>query len=280
MVVQGRAAAAKAKITTTKLRSNLYALQGSGGNIAVLTGPQGKVMVDAGISTSHPQIMEAMNAVSADPLTHLINTHWHWDHTDGNEAMHAAGATIIAQENTKKRLSSAQTIALFNVTFPAAPTGAVPAKTFAETDKAKLNGVTLQMTHYAPAHTDSDISVLFVEADVLHVGDTWFNGFYPLIDYSSGGNINGMIKAADWSLANSGPETIIIPGHGPIGDKKQLQEFRDVLAGSRDKVAALKAQGKSVTEVVAAKPTAEYDAKFGGGSIKPDVFVGLVYQGV
>jgi glyoxylase-like metal-dependent hydrolase (beta-lactamase superfamily II) len=280
MVVQGRAAAAGAKIATQKLRGGVYALTGSGGNIAVFTGKDGKVLIDAGISTSHPQIAAAMDAIGSEPVTHLINTHWHWDHTDGNEGWHTAGATILAQEKTKARLSTPQTIALFGATFPAAPAGALPKLTFGEEHQVKLNGLTLQMKHYAPAHTDTDISVWFAEADVLHTGDTWFNGFYPFLDYSTGGNIDGMIRAADWNLARSGAETIIVPGHGPIGDRKQLQEYRDVLARSRDKVAALKAQGKTVAEVVAAKPTAETDAKYGGGFMKPEVFVGLVYQGV
>ena len=280
VVVNARKAAATAKIITQNLRGGVYVLMGSGGNIAVLPGPQGKVLVDAGMSTSQPQIVEALNAISSGPISHLINTHWHYDHTDGNEWMHAAGATIIAQDKCKARLSSVQQMKAFNSTFPAAPKGAIPTKTFAEKDGMKLNGVTLSMAHYEPAHTDTDIWIHFVEANVLHTGDTWFNGFYPFIDYSTGGSINGMIKAADRNLATAGPDTIIIPGHGPIGNRKQLQEFRDVLIYSRDAVATLKQQGKTLTEVVAAKPTEKYDSTYGTGFMKPEVFLGLVYQGV
>ena len=280
VVVNARKAAATAKIITQNLRGGVYVLMGSGGNIAVLPGPQGKVLVDAGMSTSQPQIVEALNAISPGPISHLINTHWHYDHTDGNEWMHAAGATIIAQDKCKARLSSVQQMKAFNSTFPAAPKGAIPTKTFAEKDGMKLNGVTLSMAHYEPAHTDTDIWIHFVEANVLHTGDTWFNGFYPFIDYSTGGSINGMIKAADRNLATAGPDTIIIPGHGPIGNRKQLQEFRDVLIYSRDAVATLKQQGKTLTEVVAAKPTEKYDSTYGTGFMKPEVFLGLVYQGV
>lgn len=280
VVVNARKAAATAKIITQNLRGGVYVLMGSGGNIAVLPGPQGKVLVDAGMSTSQPQIVEALNAISPGPISHLINTHWHYDHTDGNEWMHAAGATIIAQDKCKARLSSVQQMKAFNSTFPAAPKGAIPTKTFAEKDGMKLNGVTLSMAHYEPAHTDTDIWIHFVEANVLHTGDTWFNGFYPFIDYSTGGSINGMIKAADRNLATAGPDTIIIPGHGPIGNRKQLQEFRDVLIYSRDAVATLKQQGKTLTDVVAAKPTEKYDSTYGTGFMKPEVFLGLVYQGV
>ncbi len=280
VVVNGRAAAASAKITVQPLRGGVSAVMGSGGNIAVLPGSQGKVLVDSGISTSRPQILEALNGLSVDPLTHLINTHWHYDHTDGNEWVHAAGATIIAQQNTRTRLSTQQEIKAFGAIFPPAPAAAIPTRTFGEKDEARLNGVTLHMVHYEPAHTDTDISVHFIEANVLHTGDTWFNGFYPFIDYSTGGSIDGMIKAADWNLKTANADTIIIPGHGPVGDRKQLQEYRDVIVQARDKVAALKKQGRTLAEVVAAQPLAQYDSKWGAGFMKPDVFLGLVYQGV
>ncbi len=280
LVLTARKAAAGAKITTQKLRGGVYVLMGSGGNIAVLPGPAGKVLVDSGMSTSRPQILEALNVIGAEPITHLINTHWHYDHTDGNEWMHAAGATILAQEKCRERLGSVQTMRAFDATFPAAPQGAIPTKTFGAKDRTKLNGVTLSMAHYEPAHTDTDIWIYFVEADVLHTGDTWFNGFYPFIDYSTGGSINGMIRAAEQNLATAGPETMIIPGHGPVGDRKQLQEYRDVLVYSRDAVAALKQQGKSLAEVVAAKPTGKYDSTYGSGFMRPEAFLGLVYQGV
>ena len=280
VVVQGRASGATAKITTQKLRGNVSALMGSGGNIAVLTGPQGKLLVDSGYATSQPQITEALAALSADHVTHLINTHWHFDHTDGNEWMHTAGATILAHNKTKERLSTPQTIAAFHATFPPSPAGAIPTQTFAETHTLKLNGETLNLAHYLPAHTDTDISVHFKDADVLHAGDTWFNGFYPFIDYSTGGNIDGMITAADRTLKMSSATTIIIPGHGPIGNKAQLSEYRDMLAAVRESVAGLKKQGKTLEEVIGAKPSAAYDAKWGGGFMKPESFLGLVYQGV
>jgi glyoxylase-like metal-dependent hydrolase (beta-lactamase superfamily II) len=280
VVVQGRAGGATAKITTQKLRGGVSVLMGSGGNIAVLPGADGKIIVDSGYSTSRPQITEALNALSADRVTHLINTHWHFDHTDGNEWMHSAGATIIAQKNTKARLSVPTEIKAFGAVMPASPAGAIPTLIFDEKHTLKLNGETLQLAHYDPAHTDTDISIYFKSADVLHAGDTWFNGFYPFIDYSTGGNIDGMIKAADRTLAMAGAATIIIPGHGPIGDKAQLQEYRSMLVGTRDAVAAVKKQGKTLEETVAAKPTGAYDAKWGGGFMKPDSYVGLVYQGV
>jgi glyoxylase-like metal-dependent hydrolase (beta-lactamase superfamily II) len=280
VIAQGRAAGLTAKIATQSLRGGVSVLMGSGGNIAVLPGKDGKVILDSGYATSQPQITAALNSLSADPVTHLINTHWHFDHTDGNEWMNSIGATIIAHDNTKTRLSTTQTIAAFNATLPPLPPRAVPTKTFATKETLKLNGATLALAHYAPAHTDTDISIHFTEADVIHAGDTWFNGFYPFIDYSSGGNINGMIAAAEHTLSMAGAKTIIIPGHGPVGDKAQLTQYREVLVYARDSVAALKKQGKTLAEVVTAKPTAKYDAAWGAGFMNAPTFLGLVYQGV
>ncbi len=279
-VAKSRAAAAHATITTIPLRSNVSVLAGSGGNIAVLTGFDGKLVVDSGYASSQPQVSNAMGLLSSSPIKQLINTHWHLDHTDGNEWIHSAGAVITAHENTQKRLSTTQTIAAFNAVVPAAPAGAIPTEVFTDKKVIHHNNVTLQLVHYMPAHTDSDISIHFEEPAILHVGDTWFNAAYPFIDYSSGGSIDGMIHAASRNLAITTSETMIIPGHGPVGNKAQLTEFRDVLVEARDKVAALKQQGKTLEEVVAAKPMAKYDEKWGAGFVPATLFAGLVYQGV
>jgi len=280
VVAQGRAAGAIAKITTQTLRGNVSVLMGSGGNIAVIPGKQGKLIVDSGYSTSRPQITAALTALSPDAVTHLVNTHWHFDHTDGNEWMHSIGATIIAHDNTKTRLSTPQEITAFQAHFPPSPAGAIPTKTFADKHTIHINGETLHLTHYAPAHTDTDISVYFQNADILHTGDTFFNGFYPFIDYSSGGSINGMIAAAERTIAMTTDKTIIIPGHGALANKADFVIFHDMLVATRDAVAAQKKQGKSVEETIAAKPNAAYDAKYGGGFLAPAVYVRLVYQGV
>ncbi len=275
-----RGAAATAKITTTKLRGNVSVLEGSGGNIAVLTGRDGKLLVDAGITASRPGITEALAGISSDPIKHLVNTHWHFDHTDGNEWLHSEGAEITAHENTRKHLSSTTRVDAWNFTFPPSPKGALPKKVFTKDRKLKLNGTTLALDYYGPCHTDSDISVHFTDADILHVGDTWWNGYFPFIDYNTGGSINGAIRAAEANVARVTEKTIVIPGHGPIGGKAGLIEFHDMLVAVRDKVAALKKQGKSADEAVAAKPTAEYDAKSAGFVIDGATFTKLVYIGV
>jgi len=270
------AQAPAARIKTESQRGNVSVLRGSGGNIAVLAGKDGKVIIDSGYSAAKPQIGAALTALSADPITHLINTHWHIDHTDGNEWMHAAGAVILAHVNTQKRLSTTQTVAAWQATFPPAPAGAIPTETFTDKKTLHLNGTTLELAYYGAAHTDTDISIYFTDADVLHAGDTWWNPLYPFIDYSTGGHINGMIQATERNLAASTAHTIIIPGHGHVGDKAQLTEYRDMLVTTRDKVAALKKQGKTLDQVIADKPNAAYDAKLGPAT----EFLGYVYQGV
>jgi len=275
-----RDAAATAKINVTKLRGNVSMLEGSGGNIAVLTGRDGKLLVDAGITASRPRITEALASLSNDPVKHLINSHWHFDHTDGNEWLHSIGAEITAHENTRKHLSVTTRVEDWNFTFPPAPPGALPTKLFDSEQTLHLNGSTIALKMYSPAHTDSDISVEFTDADIVHVADTFWNGHFPFIDYSTGGSIDGMIRAAETNVAKVTDKTIVIPGHGPIGNKSQLTEFRDMLVSVREKVADLKNQGKSLDEVLAAKPTANYDAKWGGFVIDGNFFTKLVYAGV
>jgi glyoxylase-like metal-dependent hydrolase (beta-lactamase superfamily II) len=275
-----RREAATAKIQVQNLRGNVSVLIGSGGNIGVLTGRDGKVLIDAGIPASRPQLTEALKSLGSDPVKHLINTHWHFDHTDGNEWLHSVGAEITAHENTRKHLSVTTRVEGWNFTFPPAPKGALPTKVFEKDLKLHLNGATLVLDHYPPAHTDSDILIEFSDADIIHVADTFWNGHFPFIDYSTGGSIDGMIRAAEANVARVTDKTIVIPGHGPMGNKAQLTEFRDMLVSVRENVSALKKQGKSVDDVLAAKPTADYDAKWGGFVIDGKNFTGLVYQGV
>jgi glyoxylase-like metal-dependent hydrolase (beta-lactamase superfamily II) len=273
--------AAVSPIVTHRLRNNVSVLEGSGGNIAVLTGPDGKVLIDAGIGVSRPQITKALADLGADPVTHLINTHWHFDHADGNEWLHSIGAKIIAQENTRKHLSGVQRVEDWDYNFLPLSSGGIPSEVFAKEQRLKLNGSTIDLKYYSPAHTDSDISVTFAEADIVHVADTFWNGIYPFIDYSTGGSIDGMIAASDANLAATTNNTIIIPGHGhPVSNRAELKEFRDMLVAVRDNVAALKKQGRSRDETVAARPTAAFDAKWGQFVIDPGFFTRLVYEGV
>src|SRR4029077_128764 len=188
-------ASATAKVTVQTLRRNISVLLGPGGNIAVLTGPDGKLLVDAEVVTARTNVAAALVSLNADPVKQLINTHWHFDHTGGNEWLHQGGASILAHENTRKRLSADTRVEGWGYTFPAATAGAIPASVFQDEYTVHANGSTLALKYYGPAHTDSDISVHFAEADVLHTGDTFWNRNYPFVDYSTGGSIDGQIRA-------------------------------------------------------------------------------------
>jgi glyoxylase-like metal-dependent hydrolase (beta-lactamase superfamily II) len=273
-------AAAKATIETHALRRNISVLEGSGGNMVVLTGKDGKLLIDSGFTVSKRRITDALNSLTSDPITQLINTHWHVDHTDGNVWVHSAGAEITAHVNTKRHLSTATRVEGWQYTFPPAAAGALPKTVFDDGYRVRHNDTEVVLKYYGPAHTDGDISVLFEEADVIDVGDTWWNGIYPFIDYSTGGSIDGTIRAAEQNLALVTDETIVIPGHGPVGNKAGLTDFRDMLVTIRSNVATLKKHGKSLSETVAAKPTAAYDAKYGQFLITPEFFTSLVYSGV
>ena len=279
-VLQGRAAAANKPITTTKLYGNVYLLaQGVGGNMVLQTGSDGNILIDSNFSTAVPKIREAIAAVSKDAPDALINTHWHYDHTDGNELLHATGFTIFAHENTRKRMSAPQTIPFFHIVMPASPTAALPIITFDQSMHAWHNGDTLDLVHFDPAHTDSDIYIHFHNANVLHLGDIWFNGMYPFFDEATGGVIGGMIQASGKALAVADNNTKIVPGHGPLGSRADLQKYHDMLSAIRDKVAAIKASGASEQEAIARKPTAEFDPIWSKGFfVNGDIFTGLVYR--
>jgi glyoxylase-like metal-dependent hydrolase (beta-lactamase superfamily II) len=273
--------AASSPVTAYKLRGNVTVLEGSGGNIAVLTGPDGKLLVDAGISVSRPQLTKALSELGNEPITHLINTHWHFDHASGNDWLHSVGAKIVAHENTRKYLSQVQRVDDWDYNFLPSPAGAIPSEVISANRALKLNGSSIDLKPYKPAHTDGDLSVIFGEADILHAGDTYWNGIYPFIDYSTGGSIDGMIAASDANLAAATNNTIVIPGHGkPVSNKSELKDFRGMLVDIRDKVAALKRAGRTQQDTVAAKPTAVHDAKWGQFLIDPAFFTKLVYEGV
>jgi glyoxylase-like metal-dependent hydrolase (beta-lactamase superfamily II) len=273
--------AAASPIKVHRLRGGLSILEGSGGNIAVLTGPDGKVLVDAGIGVSREQVGKALASLSSDPVTHLINTHWHFDHADGNAWLNAAGAKIIAHERTRAYLSQVQRVEDWDYNFLPLPPDGVPSEVLAKDLHLKLNGQSVALQSYGPAHTDSDISVYFAEADILHAGDTYWWGIYPFIDYYTGGSIDGMIAASDANLAAATDKTIIIPGHGgPVSNRAELQAFRDMLVTIRDNVAKLKRQGRPLADVVAARPTAAFDPVWGNFLVDPAYFTRLVFQGV
>jgi glyoxylase-like metal-dependent hydrolase (beta-lactamase superfamily II) len=273
-------AAKKAVVQVQPVRGDISVLEGSGGNITVLNSTRGKFLVDGGIAYSRVSIAHALQTISNAPPLFVINTHYHWDHTDSNAWLHELGATIIAHPNTLKHLSTSTRVDDWEFTFPPAPPAGRPTEFVSKTKTMKFQGTTIRIAYYGPSHTDSDLSVYFVEPDVFATGDTWWNGYYPFIDNENGGSIDGMIRAAKENVEHVTEKTLIVPGHGPIGGRAQLIEYRDMLIDIRAKIATLKNQGMSQAEVVAAKPTAAYDAKWGGFVINPDFFTRLVFDGL
>ncbi|HEY4075582.1 MAG TPA: MBL fold metallo-hydrolase [Rhizomicrobium sp.] len=274
------AAATASAVTVQSLRGNISMLQGSGGNIGVLAGPDGLLMVDAGIAVSQKKIVDALHGINPGKIRYVINTHWHWDHTDGNGWVRRSGATIIANDNIIRRLKQTIRVVEWEHTFTPVANADLPNQTLSADKTMSFDGETIKIRHYRPSHTDGDMSVYFVKADILQTGDTSWNGIFPFIDYAAGGSIDGAITAANANIEMAKDKTIVIPGHGPIGNRAQLTEFRDMLVTIRTKVAALKAAGKTLDQIIAAKPTATYDTKWGTSVINGALFASLVYRGV
>jgi glyoxylase-like metal-dependent hydrolase (beta-lactamase superfamily II) len=274
------AAAAASPITVHSLRRHVSMLEGSGGNIGVLAGPDGLLMVDAGIAVSQPKIVAALRSINPGKVRYVVNTHWHWDHTDGNGWLRRTGATVIADKQAVRRLTQTIRVVEWEHTFTPIPPAELPNQVLSGDRTLLMDGETVRIRHYRPGHTDGDMSVYFAKADVLQTGDTFWNGMYPFIDYVTGGSIDGAMRAANANLAMAGANTVVIPGHGPVGNRAQLIEFRDMLVAIRARVAALKARGYSLQQVLAAKPTASYDAKWGTSVINGALFTTLVYRGV
>ncbi len=273
-------AAATSPIIVHHLRGGISMLEGSGGNIGVLAGSEGKLMVDCGIAVSRAKIEHALAELGPGRLRYAILTHWHWDHSDGDAWVRRSGATLIADRLAVQRLTQTIRIVEWGHTFTPIPARDLPNSVLTGDKLLRLNGETVRIRHYRPGHTDGDLSVMFQRADILQTGDTFWNGMYPFIDYVTGGSIDGAIAAANTNIAMIGPRTLVIPGHGPVGDRDALVAFRDMLVGVRARVAALKAQGKSLEEVQAAHPTADFDAKWGRSVIDGKLFAALVYRGV
>src|ERR1700726_407085 len=271
---------------TQKLADNVTMFDGPGGAVTVLNGPDGKFVVDTFVAPAWPRLKEALDGLGNAPVKYVIDTHWHFDHTDNNAHLHVAGATVLAHENTKKRMSEPHDLpvlyrgadgALAGLHFDASPAEALPQQTFATSYQLRANGEILELQHVAPAHTDTDIYVHFEKANVIQMGDLFFNGMYPYIDPGTGGTITGMIAAADKILSLADKDTKIVAGHGPLGNKADLAKCREMLITSRDRVEKLKSAGKSALEAVGEKPFADLDPVWGEGIVNSDQFVQIVY---
>jgi glyoxylase-like metal-dependent hydrolase (beta-lactamase superfamily II) len=268
----------KVEIKTTDLGDHVYMLEGQGGNITVAVAKDGIIMVDGEYAPLHDKIKAAIATVSNQPIKYLIDTHFHGDHTGGNEPFAKDGVTIVSEVNVKNRLAAGTTNGLTGVQTPPAPPAALPSKTYTGSFKIRLNGRVADLKHIANAHTDGDTYIWFKTANVLSTGDTFTNGRYPNIDFANGGNIKGMIAAADAYLKLTNAKTRIVPGHGPIADKAALTEYRTMLVTARDRMAKLVKEDKSEDDVVAAKPFADLDAKWAPTELAARNFIRVVYH--
>lgn len=270
----------KVEIKTTDLGDDVYMLEGQGGNITVALAKDGIIMVDGQFAPLHDKIKAAIAAISNLPVKYLINTHYHGDHTGGNESFARDGVTIVSQINVKQRLAAGTTNGLTGVKTPPAPQGALPSQTYMNVSKIRLRGRVANLKHIPNAHTDGDTYVWFKTANVLSTGDTFTNGRYPNIDFANGGNIKGMIAATDAYLKLTNAKSRIVPGHGPIADKKALTEYRAMLVTARDRMEKLVKDGKSEDDVVAAKPFTDLDAKWAPTELASKNFVRVVYHSI
>ena len=270
----------KVTIKTISVAPGVHMLMGAGGNIGVSSGEDGVFLIDDQYAPLTKKILTAVKKISDKPIRFLLNTHWHFDHTGGNENLGNAGITIVAHDNVRKTMSVDQMLKAFNMKVPASAKAALPVITFNDTATFHMNGETIHVRHLPPAHTDGDSFVHFKTANVIHTGDIYFNGLYPFIDIDHGGSIDGMINAAGEIVKVAGRNTKIIPGHGPLSDKAQLAAYRNMLIKVRDRLRVAVKNNRTLEQVIAAKPTKDLDAKWGKGFLKPAFFVKIVYSGM
>jgi cyclase len=267
----------KVEIKTTKLADNFYTLDGQGGTIGVLTGPDGVFMVDSQFAPLSQKIAAAVKQISDKPIRFMVNTHVHGDHTGGDENFGKMGVTIIAREQLRNRLAHPNPAANGQPTPPTLPIG-LPLITYNGAMTMHMNGEEIQLIAIPAAHTDGDTMVYFPNADVIMTGDFYRSIQYPNIDRANGGSLNGMINGLGRVIGLAGPDTKIVPGHGPVVKRDAVIAHRDMMLGVRDKISKMVQQGKSQEEVAAAKPQAEYDARIKEIATTGDRFVGQVYM--
>ena len=265
-------------LASEKVAEGIYVLVGEGGNIGLMVGEDAVFLIDDQFAPVTPAIRAEVAKHTDQPIRFVVNTHWHPDHTGGNEVLGEAGSLIVAHDNVRRRLSSDQFIQFFESAVPAAPAQALPVVTFNDGVTFHINGDTIRVFHVPRAHTDGDSIVVFEKANVAHMGDTYFTDCYPFIDLSSGGSAPGLLAALERVLDETDAATRYISGHGPVGSRADLEAYRDMLRTAIDRVQALVDKGKSLKEIQAARPMADHDATWGSGHVPPDAFLSFVYR--
>lgn len=276
LALNGPAPAAEPIPAWVELAPGLSAWSGPATTVLLAETEHGALLVDSETAKAAPALGQAL--AGRKPLRYVVNTHWHSDHAGGNEALAATGATLVAHENARRRMAEATFLKHHNRVIPPLPAAALPGVTLAGDGRIRLDGLEARLIHVPAAHTDGDLLVHFPAANVLHMGDCYFNGFYPIIDTGVGGTVDGLIAALDRGLALSDPRTRIVAGHGPIGTRADLKAARDMLVEVRERVAKLKRAGRTREQVLAAAPTADLDPVWGQNWVKPAQIVGSVYD--
>ena len=265
-------------LKTIPVDKRIFVFSGDGGNVTAIADESSTMVIDSGITSRESELSEAIFKATWCPVTRLVNTHWHFDHTGGNASCGSGGVTIIAQENVKKRLSSAQNLSLIGLHDGDYPPQALLGITYSTTMTLRQGSQRLTLANYGPAHTDGDTVIYMAPANIAMVGDIFSNHVYPIIDLSSGGSIDGLIHSLDQILAQTDEQTKIVPGHGPLATRTDLHDYRDMLVQVRQRIEVLIASGKTIDEAVAAAPTKDFDSKWGRGYVTPDVFTRMVFS--
>lgn len=261
------------QVKATPITPTVWMLTGAGGNMGLSVGEDSVFLIDDQFAPLAPKIRAAVAAITPRPVQFVLNTHYHFDHTGGNEALGSQGALIVAHDNVRRRMSTEQLISFIGATQAASPKTALPVITVPAGISFHINGDEVHAFHVPNAHTDGDLIVHFRQGNVVHMGDTFFNGFYPFIDTAAGGTAAGMVAAADRVLALATEQTRIIPGHGPLADKATLKAHRDMIATVAQRIGEMRRAGKTDTEIIAAAPAADFDATYGKGFIQADRFI-------
>jgi glyoxylase-like metal-dependent hydrolase (beta-lactamase superfamily II) len=264
-------------LKTISLDKGIWMFSGDGGNVTAIVDDGSTLLIDSGLDSRAAELADAIFKATRRPVTRLVNTHWHFDHTGGNVYFGSGGVAIIAQENVKQRLSSVQNVPFVGLQDGRYPTQALPTVTYSSSATLRQGGQHLTLVNYGPAHTDGDTIIYISPANVAAVGDIFSNHVYPIIDLASGGSIDGMINSLDQFLAQTDEQTKIVPGHGPVATRSDLQDYRDMLVQVRQRIKILVGAGKTIDEAVAAAPTKEFDSKWGSGYVPPDVFTKMVF---
>jgi glyoxylase-like metal-dependent hydrolase (beta-lactamase superfamily II) len=266
------------EIKTLKLTDKLYVLEGAGGNVAVFVWDEGVLLVDDKLAPASPKVRAAVAAISAKPIRFVVNSHWHRDHSGGNEALATDGSIVVAHDNVRRRMSVEGFIAVFDRKSPPSPEKALPVVTFTRDLTFHLGGEEISVVHVDPAHTDGDSFVYFRTANVLHMGDCYLNGSFPVVDSSNGGVFTGLIDAADTALGMLDTSGRIIPGHGPVATGQDLRRWREMLATIDERVKRSVAAGRTLEQVKSERPTKEWDDRFPSSFVTSDHVVEEAYR--